>query len=442
MHGADSLQQKAENYVQGRLDSIEQKLNKPLDKVNSKISSIEKPIEQKVEGINKAIDQKTDKLQTGIQQGFDKATDGTAKAPIEGLDAPDINLPSKPANVSGIDISSPNIPGLSTDLPGVTVPKETLKLPETKLNIDQLKEKANLNISEMNKVKDAKGEMGKVDSKLAEVEKYERELKGLKNLDSASIENASKKAEERIMNLDQMKGVKEQTQVLTKQQAEFNALTVRYKDKKLLQQEITRKAKDIANEKLNQNTPEVKEAMTVLNKSKSSLKEILNKKNNSLAGKPIGQRLIPGITLQSYKRDVFMIEFGAQVGYRLTGRLRTGVGGVYRVGFSETYPAFVKGLSIYGGRLYVEFLIRKGIYFHAENELLIVTYSLNQAPEEKQFVLGGYFGIGKQFNISKKLKGHTMALYWMDFSGRLLDQSKINLRLGFDLRTEKKKRKW
>jgi hypothetical protein len=41
-HGVDSLQQKAESYIQGKLDSVKQKLNRPLDKVNSNIASLEK----------------------------------------------------------------------------------------------------------------------------------------------------------------------------------------------------------------------------------------------------------------------------------------------------------------------------------------------------------------------------------------------------------------
>ena len=120
---------------------------------------------------------------------------------------------------------------------------------------------------------------------------------------------------------------------------------------------------------------------------------------------------------------------------------RAGLGGVYRTGFNKSYPAYVKGLDIYGGRTYTEFLIRKGIYVHAEYEVLNATYSLNQNPEETRHISAGYFGLGKQFNISKKIKGHTLALYRAEFSGKLVDQSKVNVRFGFDLRTDKKKRK-
>jgi len=438
---ADSLKQKADAYSQEKLSSVEQKINKPLDKVNSKISSTEKPIEQKVEHVNQAIDQKTGKLQTGIQKGFDKATDGTVKAPMEGLQTNGLNLPSKPESISGVDISSPNPPGLNSDLPGINVSKVSPKIPDAKLNADHLREEANLTIPEMDKVNEAKGELGKLGSNLNEVEKYGKELQGLKNLDSATIENASKKAEEKIMKLDQLEGVQEQTQVFTKQQAEHKALIQKYNDKKLLQEEMRRKAKSMVNDKFTHNTPEIKKAMNELTKHKKSVKEILDKKNNTMADKPVTQRLVPGITLQWYKKPEFEMDFAMQVGYQTAGRLRTGIGGIYRVRFDKKYDLFIKGANIFGGRMYSDFIINRGIYAHAEYEILRGRYiGIRATGEGVETVTHAYFGIGKQFNISKKIKGHSMVLYRTEFTGKLFDESKIHLRLGFDLRTDKKRR--
>jgi len=62
------------------------------------------------------------------------------------------------------------------------------------------------------------------------------------------------------------------------------------------------------------------------------------------------------------------------------------------------------------------------------------------ATETRQNVSSAYFGLGKQFNISKKVKGHTLFLYRAELKGELPDQSKVTLRLGFDLRTKKKKK--
>jgi hypothetical protein len=159
-----------------------------------------------------------------------------------------------------------------------------------------------------------------------------------------------------------------------------------------------------------------------------------------MAGKPVGQRLIPGITLQTAKGEGFMMDFGLQLGYRVTGRLRSGVAGVYRLGFDESYNTFVKAQDVYGGRFYSQFLIRKGIYVHAEYELLNSPDILSPS-ETRQNVSSGQFGLGKQFNISRKVKGHTLFLYRAEFKGELPDQSKVNIRLGFDLRTDRKRRK-
>lgn len=430
---SDSLQHKATSFIQQRFDSAEQKLTNPINKANSKITSLKKPAEEKISGVNNSIDEKTDKVQSRIEQGFEKATDGAVKAPTQNLGVPDIELAKTPA-IPGADIHDPNVPGLDTDLKMPDIPDESLNVPDANLDPKQLKG----SLPEMKSLPDVKGEMDDVDSKLAELEKYEQELKGLKKIDSASIDRATTEAEERIMNLEQMKGIQDQMKIAANKQAEYDALVQRYRDTTLTRQEFTRKARNLVNEKINKDVPGVKEAMEGLSKVKAA-KEILDQKNNGMAGKPIGQRLIPGITLQSVRNDVFMIDFGLQLGYRLTGRLRSGFGGIYRVGFDKSYTTFIKAQDIYGARAYSQFLIRKGIYVHAEYEVLNCPDILN-SNETRQNISSGYFGIGKQFNVSKKIKGHTLFLYRADLRGELPDRSKLNLRVGFDWRTDKKKR--
>ncbi|HMG94090.1 MAG TPA: hypothetical protein VK589_28715 [Chryseolinea sp.] len=410
---ADDITNKTEQAVQKRMDSLEQRINKPLDKINSKVSSIEKPLEEKVEGVNKELDQKADKIEGEVRKGIDKATDGAVNTPPQNIEVPNVNLPKTPA-ISEVDLNNPSVPGGKGNLDNPTLPKSSVDVPKLNLDAGDLKEKTNVKIPDVSKLPDVKGEINDADAKLAELEKYEQELRGIKKLDSASIESATKRAEDRILNMEQMKGVKEQMKTAADKQAEYDALVQRYRDKKLTQQELTRKAKNLVNDKINKDVPEVKKGMDVINKSKSTVKGMLSKENNQMAGKPIGQRLIPGITLQSSKANVFVVDFGLQLGYRLTGRLRTGVGGIYRVGFDDSYKYFVKGQSIYGGRGYAEFLIRKGIYIHAEYELLEVPDNLS-SPETRTIVSSGYFGIGKQFNISKKIKGHTLFLYRAEF---------------------------
>jgi len=450
--GADSLQHKADNYLQAKLDSVEQKFNKPLDKLNSNISSIEKPVEQKVEGVKQTIDQKTDKLQTNVQN----ATDGTVKAPIKDLNITNVDLPSKQGSVPDAAISNSNLPGLNTDLTGVTVPKgstESLRLPDTKLNVDQLKDKANLKIPEADKVKNIQGEIGQVDSKLAEAEQYGKELQGLKKMDSASVESAVKKAEDKLAEMDELKGLEEAKKLeekkltLTKQQLEYNTMLQRYQDKKLLKDEIARKSRNVVNGKINKLTPAFKEAQEKIAKAKKINSNVEKfddgklKRENEMADKPFKERLVPGITLQVYNKQVFTIDWGVQLGYKLSNRLLMGVGGIYRIEVSENYSSWVKSSGIYGYRTYANFNLVKGFYVHGEFESLHLdsfVHPQTQMEVSSLQTYSGYFGIGKKYDISKKIRGSAIILYRAEFEGDLPSMSKINVRIGFDYNTKKR----
>jgi len=427
------------------VDSAQQVVSKHLETIRDRGRAMEAQVGKKAEGISNVIDQKQSDLRSELQNGFDKATNGTVAPPVEKININGADVPSLVDKISDVEVNKTALPALGdiNEIPGSNTAKGSLNIPVKDLNVEQLKNK--IDINEIDKISGIKGDIDKASSQLAEVSQYANELDKIRNLDSASIENAAKKAEEEIRQIEQVRQVEEQTQVITRRQAEYEALLQRYRNKKLMREEITRKAKDIVNDKLTQNSEEVKSAMSTLSKSKSkkSIKELLSWKNNSMNGKPVGQRLIPGITLQYYNRHVFMMDFGLQLGYRISGRIRAGIGGVYRAGFDNDYPLFVKGMNVYGGRTYADFIIRKGIYIHGEYELLKAydyTATASTAPEIRQYVSAGYFGLGKQFNITKKIKGHTILLYRAEFAGRLYDQSKVNLRLGFDLRTDKKKR--
>jgi hypothetical protein len=135
------------------------------------------------------------------------------------------------------------------------------------------------------------------------------------------------------------------------------------------------------------------------------------------------------------------MDWGLQLGYRFTGRLTTGIGGTYRTGFSKSYDSFVKGLHVYGGRVYSDFLVRKGLFVHGEFEMLNTSDFITRTAEiPDASVWGSNIGIGKQYNLSKRIKGSIIALYRLEFNGHLPEQSKVNLRMGFHLKAKRKKK--
>jgi hypothetical protein len=154
-----------------------------------------------------------------------------------------------------------------------------------------------------------------------------------------------------------------------------------------------------------------------------------------MKSKPPRERLVPGITLQVYNKEVFTIDWGAQVGYKLSKRVIVGAGGVYRMSVGEKYPAWVRGEGIYGYRGYTGFNLIKGFYAHGELESLysrtLVDPQTNvEVPSHQTY--SGYFGIGKRYDITKKIRGSAIVLYRAEFKGDLPEMSKINLRISFD----------
>jgi hypothetical protein len=162
-----------------------------------------------------------------------------------------------------------------------------------------------------------------------------------------------------------------------------------------------------------------------------------------MASKPLYERLVPGITLQVYNKDVFTIDWGLQLGYKFSNRLIGGAGGVYRMNVSDKYESYVNSPGIYGYRLFGNFGIKKGFYVHGEFESLHLStfvHPQTQLEVPTHAAYSAYFGIGKRYDISKKLRGSAIILYRVEFKGDIPSMSKINLRIGFDLNTKKRTR--
>ncbi len=68
--------------------------------------------------------------------------------------------------------------------------------------------------------------------------------------------------------------------------------------------------------------------------------------------------------------NITNINLSPQFGYRVTDNFWAGVGVTY-IYFSERYPGFPKfTTNIFGGRVFLRYIVWKGIFVHAENEIL------------------------------------------------------------------------
>jgi hypothetical protein len=465
----DSINSKGNVSTTVKADSLQPK-SKALADIRNKSDSISGNIQGKTDSLQSKVNSVAESAGNTIQKQIDKVDidkSALSEAGISDVKLPYTNLPD--ANVPGV-----NLPGAgSTDLPGANLPGVNTPaaktgiptMPSTDLNLpaadihhpaDQKLNTPSLGIPDIEKKLDTKEITGDVEKQIdaagegaAEIKEQIGEVKQLKEKGVEDIDatELSGQAEERIAEVSEVQTVQRNMGVVTEKQKAYEAMVAKYKNKKLVAADMKRKMANVVNDQINMKTPQVKQAQEAMAKQKhmrgksAEIKGIVKKKENILGSKPFGQRLIPGITLQTTRREDFMVDFGLQTGYRLTERLAAGIGLTYALGFNKSYDYYVRGLDIYGTRAYGDFLVINGFFVHGEltwghHRNYIVTNQESRAYN----TCGFNTGIGKQFNLSKRVKGTMLALYRVEIQGHLPQQSKINVRFGFDLYPKRKRK--
>ncbi|MFZ6009787.1 MAG: hypothetical protein ACOYXT_05505 [Bacteroidota bacterium] len=486
-HKLDSLNGLS-HKVNSKADSLQKILNKPADKVNGALSGVENKIEKveqgatskvdalknqitpdKPEGLNK-LENTQSNLQNRADQASDKVTSAALRAEgkveekvkeisgenvnipgVEKLNVPDVKMPGvETPNVSlpGADANLPDVnldPSLKTDIPGTDKLDINKNIPDVKTELP------NTDIpkpEELDKLNEISGEIDKVSEKVSEVDQYSKELDKIKEGGLQDAEALPEKIEEQATNIDEVKALEGEVGKVTKQQAEYEAMIQRYRDKKLLQDEIMRKAKNVATDKLAEFNPMISKAQAEMSKMKKvnpavqSFKDITKKRPNEMKGKPMRERFVPGITFQVYNNSKFVMDLATQTGYRISGRLTTGLGFTYRFSVSEKNPDWIRNEGIYGGRFYTDFTLLKGVYVHGDFELLHLDKDKMPLTSDtfRSQVWQSNYGLGKRYNISRKVKGSVMALYRVEYKGDVPGLNKVVLRMGFDLNLKKREK--
>ena len=147
-----------------------------------------------------------------------------------------------------------------------------------------------------------------------------------------------------------------------------------------------------------------------------SLKENQNQ-NKTAKNQPIKKQNKEGFWKRTFTGGGFGLSFGSitninlspQFGYRITDNFWVGTGVTY-IYYSERYPGFQKfSTNIYGGRVFLRYLIWKGIFVHGENEFLnLLRYD---APSSRTWVNSLMAGGGYQQSLGGNSSVYIMALY-------------------------------
>jgi hypothetical protein len=444
---ADSLRPKSPTAVSDlseKAGSVQQGIDDKRDgvqqKVNSSLSSANEKAQQQVDKLG--LD--TDKLQKQLPDA------GLGDMKLPDTDLPDLKLPQGTPDLPQANLPALNSPSLNTALP------ETPAMPNANLpsgdvgNPLENKSGSSLNLPDLDgelNTDNVEKQIEAVGETTSEIQEQVTELKEIKESGLQDPDKLAEQAEQKVSDISEVQAVNKEIGAVAEKQKAYEAMVAKYKDKKVVIADMKRKMVNVANDQINQYTPQVKEAQTAMAKQKGILaksgkvKGAVKKKENILGSKPFGQRVIPGITLQTMKREDFVVDLGLQAAYRLTERLSAGGGLTYTIGFNKSYDYYARGLGSFGTRAFGDFLLVNGFFVHGE--FVWGQYRTSAMPSQEtppQNMCGFNTGLGKQFNLSKRVKGTMMALYRVEFVGKLPQQSKINVRFGFDLYPKRKKK--
>ncbi|SKC85188.1 hypothetical protein [Ohtaekwangia koreensis] len=331
---------------------------------------------------------------------------------------------------SEIDFSGIQSPSSIPDIPEIKLP--SIGIPKTKAPLEQMNVLHQQSQNTVNKFKT--------------VEEYKHKIAETKVDSITDRDKLAQQTEKSAERLTKVKALTEGTNKLTSKQAEYEAMMQHHSDKKLVEEDIRRKIRNVANDKVNQLTPAIDEAQNALLKGKKILKDSASLKvlkrtmRDAMASEPVAKRIVTGVMLQLYNRRVYSVDVDLHIGYCLSGKITTGIGGVYRFGYHKDYSSYIRSMHVYGGRVYGDVIVKKGFFVHGEAELLRSKDMIFASKEEvDDYVLASSLGIGKQYTLSKRLRGRILLLYRAEVKGHLPEQNKINLRVGLALSAKRKR---
>jgi len=216
-----------------------------------------------------------------------------------------------------------------------------------------------------------------------------------------------------------------------------------------LKKEAMEKAKKVAVNHFAGKEEQLKAAMEKVSKYKqkysslNGVSELSKKPRNKMHGKPLIERIVPGLAIQiQSKGENFLIDFNPYAGYRITGRLRGGLGWNQRIAYNTDQKGFSPNARIYGPRTFGEFKLSKGFSPRAEIEIMntnVPPLLSTIDPMKREWVWGVFMGMKKEYTIYKNIKGTAMVM------GRLFNRDHkspyadvLNVRFGFEFPMKKK----
>ena len=395
--------------VSTMLDSVNALQKKTLFELNTKLQSLK---DKTVGKLNEL--ELPPQLSGKVNEVFGK---------INGFQIPaaDLNIPNLNTG-SGIDIG-----GLKN---------LNLQSPIQDLNMDQVGELQNI-----------QGDLGVVSEVTGKIGEYGAEVQGLAKGELNELKAIPDAAEAKAEELSGLDEIKDQTKVLD----EYKAMTGKMQNPDSLKEFAMQEAKQIAVDHFAGKEEQLKQAMETMARYKAkypnlnSISEITRRPPNEMKGKPLIERIVPGIGIQVQKKgEDLLVDFNPYAAYRFNGRISAGMGWNERVAYNADRGKFNRTARIFGPRVFGEFKLWRGFSPRAEVEVMNtnippLTRTQTVDPFHREWIWGAFAGIKKEYKFFKNIRGTAlvmMRLYNPDHKSPYADV--VNVRFGFEFPMKKK----
>lgn len=418
-----------------KLDSIS---NLPNQKISRKIKEWQEQGEEKLKSLQDNVKGKTSIDIAGPKE----------EMPLKEANLPDAEMPAvtKKVNMEELD-------------PGLELPREhvdTGKLTR-ELNLDKIQQEAGEiqdiptrkieKAKEATHISDISNELDRINEINSKGEQYIKETQAVKEGDFTRVEE---KAREEITNnfdevagLEEHKGAFEQAkqehEEYLKLQQEYLKQARQYSDPGFVKQRIREKSKYVANQKLAEYKSQVEKAQ----------KDLLNLKIDSpkavvaiptAAEWPLRERVMLGINLEPMRDEVTQLDLAPYVGFMLNDKWHVYGSFMYRARFANDRSRLELNNPIYGPRIATTYRFFKGFYTRCSWEQIRTNLPATGKRDEipRDWVYGVYAGLGKQYNITKHVKGTLQLMYNFLHNEKSPYARTFNIRIGFEVDLKKR----
>ncbi|HCR53741.1 MAG TPA: hypothetical protein DIW27_04940 [Cytophagales bacterium] len=448
-----------------KLDSIRQKLSFKIDSLNNLglptakytrlLDSLQhtgpfqvtNKVEQKLSGLQQ-------KITTPGEKGVAAVNDKLALMHSEGGSAANVPGQLSVPGVGAAEVSAVGIPsganlGLEGQLGSANLnPIEGLgNLQDPLQDIGTLPQQHLETLTSVNELGEVKESLGKVGEVSGQVQGYKDDIKNVKAGNLEELEEAPKALENRIIQMDEVQGIQKEMGGGDQMMEVLESGNDPEAMKKLAAEEVKEKAIDHFAGQSEQLSNAMQRVSGVKQKYSSvkSLKDIEKRPPNPMKGKPLVERIIPGLVLQFQSTNHFQLDYNPSVGYRFGGKVNAGLGWNERVSIGSHLKTFSQE-RIYGPRVYGEVTIGKGFMIHSSvekmNTMVPPVGSVGNPNEgSRQWVWSAFVGLKKEYKFMKKVTGSFQFLYNLyDDHDNSPYGDRIVVRSGFEF-PQKKKRK-